>query len=68
MLISGFYFWFNYWRNYLLFIELVPNIILLVLAFFYFVESPYFLIEKHKDIEAAMTSMRKIAAVNGVGE
>ena len=37
VLISGFYFWFNYWSNYLLFIELIPNIILLVVAFFYFV-------------------------------
>ncbi len=66
--ISGFYFWFNYWSNYLLFIQLIPNIILIVVAFLYFVESPYFLIEKQKDVEAAMKSMRKIAAINGIGE
>jgi hypothetical protein len=66
--IAGFYFWFNHWSNYLIFIELVPNIALLVVVFFYLVESPYFLIEKQRDIEAAMRSMRKIATVNGVGE
>jgi hypothetical protein len=66
--ISGFYFWFNYWRNYILFIQLIPNLVLIVIAFLYFVESPYFLIEKQKDVDAAMNSMRKIAAVNGVGE
>jgi hypothetical protein len=35
---------------------------------FYLVESPYFLIEKKKDLEAAMEAMRKIAVVNGKGE
>lgn len=68
VMIAGFYFWFNHWSNYLIFIELIPNVILIVVVFFYLVESPYFLIERQRDLEGAMRSMRKIGVINGVGE
>ena len=67
MFISGFYFFFNWWSNYLIFIQLVPNIVLILLVSFYLVESPYFLIEKKRDIDGAIQAMRKIATVNGRG-
>jgi hypothetical protein len=66
VMISGFYFWFNHWSNYLIFIELIPNIILLVVVFFYLVESPYFLLERQKDVDGAIGTLRRIAVVNGI--
>jgi hypothetical protein len=66
--ISGFYFWFNYWSDYLIYILLLPNILTFVAIIFFLVESPYFLLEKKKDIKGALASMKKIASVNGVNE
>lgn len=66
--IAGFYFWYNYWANYVIYIQLIPSIVAFVAVYFFLVESPYFLLEKKRDIKGALASMNKIAAVNGVSK
>jgi hypothetical protein len=41
--------------------------VLILLVYFYLVESPYFLIDNRRDIDGAIQAMRKIATVNGKG-
>lgn len=66
--LAGFYFWYNYWANYVIYVQLIPSIIAFVAVYFFLVESPYFLLEKKRDIKAALASMVKIAMVNGVSK
>jgi hypothetical protein len=40
--------------------------VLLLAVFFFLVESPYFLIEKKRDIKGALAALTKIAKVNGI--
>ena len=45
-------------------VMLIPNIGLLMFSTFYLVESPFYLIEKKHDMEAALSSLRQIALIN----
>jgi hypothetical protein len=66
--IAALFFWYNDWYNYVVIILLIPNVGLLLYSLFFLVESPYYLIEKKTDIEAAMKAMRVIAMYNRVSE
>jgi hypothetical protein len=42
--------------------------VLVLAVCLFLVESPYFLIEKKRDIKGALASLRRIATVNGINE
>jgi MFS family permease len=64
MLIGVLYFWYNQWSNYLIIFLLIPQVGLLLFGLFFLVESPYYHLNKKKDIRAALTSMQKVATLN----
>lgn len=68
ILISGLFFWYNEWYNYVVIILLIPNIGIMLYSLFFLVESPYFLLEKKGDLAQAMESMKTIAMYNGKGD
>lgn len=68
IIIGGLYFLVIDWTTYVLYVLLVPNILLTAIAFFYLVESPYYLLEKKGDLAGAIQTMRKIAAINNKNE
>lgn len=63
-MIGGLYFVYNQWYNYLILFILIPLVGLLLFGMFFLVESPYYLIEKQKDMKRAMSTMKQIALIN----
>ena len=63
-MIGGLYFWYNQWYNYLILFILIPLVGLLLFGMFFLVESPYYLIEKKKDMKGALSAMKQIAISN----
>ena len=61
------YYWYNYWRDYLIYIELIPMGATLLLSIFLMAEGPNYLYGKKK-IDRCLKSLKWIARVNGTME
>ena len=63
-----FYFFIPEWYNYLVLIQLIPNIGILFMIWFFIPETPSFLACKAKDEKRCMESLAHIGMFNGKGK
>ena len=63
-----FYFFMPEWYNYLVLIQLIPNIGILFIIWFFIPETPSYLACKVKDEKRCMESLAHIGLFNGKGQ
>lgn len=66
-LLGVLYYYYNYWRDFLLYISLLPMIATLIFSGLFLVEGPGYLYRK-KEIDRCLESLKFIARVNGTLE